>query len=279
MNVRIYTDGYEFYQQFKDVMLMKEAVFQLMITNCKNIIDGKIEEFLLGTVEEDGKVILLFQEVKPYSLLIHDLLPVNKKAISTLVDYLKEHHLHIHGINTKKEIAELFLEVATIEDYHIRLESDIMELRSLTGNYQQGPGELVRAKNDDLDFALACYKEFYEDCFNEKADIESYRFKMKDYLQQGHLYFYKVEDKIVSTVLVSRQLIHGVALSLVYTLPQHRNQKYATYMMYEMSKQLLEMGHQFCCLFVDRHNPVSNKVYQRIGYKYLEDKCEVVFKF
>jgi len=36
---------------------------------------------------------------------------------------------------------------------------------------------------------------------------------------------------------------------------------------------LIDRGYAFCCLYADRANPTSNRIYQRIGY---EPVCDVV---
>ncbi len=72
----------------------------------------------------------------------------------------------------------------------------------------------------------------------------------------------------------TRQLISGVCINYVYTPKQYRGKGYAAANMYYLSKEMLDKGNRFCTLFVDKKNPVSNRVYKKIGYEILEDQYD-----
>ncbi|HJH03144.1 MAG TPA: GNAT family N-acetyltransferase [Victivallis vadensis] len=54
--------------------------------------------------------------------------------------------------------------------------------------------------------------------------------------------------------------------------PPYRGRGYASSLVAELSRLLLERGNRFCCLFADTANPVSCGIYRRIGYV---DRCIV----
>lgn len=56
----------------------------------------------------------------------------------------------------------------------------------------------------------------------------------------------------------------------VYTPPEHRGHGYAAWTVAQVSADLLAEG-AVPCLFTDQANPVSNKVYERIGYRQVVD--------
>ncbi|QAY70519.1 GNAT family N-acetyltransferase [Xylanimonas protaetiae] len=67
---------------------------------------------------------------------------------------------------------------------------------------------------------------------------------------------------------------YGVArIGPVYTPPQHRSLGYAGALVAHVSQLLLDAGHRVC-LFTDRANPASTKVYERIGYERVADTAE-----
>ncbi len=59
---------------------------------------------------------------------------------------------------------------------------------------------------------------------------------------------------------------NGIRIGPVYTPPGLRGRGYATALVAELSQTLLDRGRRFCFLFTDLANPVSNAIYERIGY-------------
>jgi len=64
-----------------------------------------------------------------------------------------------------------------------------------------------------------------------------------------------------------RNTQNGAVVTNVYTPPHYRGKGYATSVVAQLSKDLLERGNKFCCLFADALNPISCGVYRKIGYK------------
>ena len=69
----------------------------------------------------------------------------------------------------------------------------------------------------------------------------------------------------------TRKLLNGVSISYVYTSNNYRGHGYATAIMYHLSKSILEQGNQFCTLFVDKKNPIANRVYHKVGYHFIAE--------
>jgi RimJ/RimL family protein N-acetyltransferase len=68
-----------------------------------------------------------------------------------------------------------------------------------------------------------------------------------------------------------------VRIGPVYTPPQARGHGYASAATAALSQRLLEAGAQEVVLFTDLANPVSNSIYQRIGYRPVEDRVVLAF--
>jgi uncharacterized protein len=65
----------------------------------------------------------------------------------------------------------------------------------------------------------------------------------------------------------------GVRIGPVYTPPEHRGRGYASNLVAHVSQHALDSGRKYCFLFTDLANPVSNSIYQKIGYSPVSD-CE-----
>ena len=56
-------------------------------------------------------------------------------------------------------------------------------------------------------------------------------------------------------------------INLVYTPPEYRRKGYATACVAALSQMLLDRGYQYYFLSTDLANPISNHIYQAIGYQ------------
>lgn len=66
-------------------------------------------------------------------------------------------------------------------------------------------------------------------------------------------------------------------VSAVYTPAQHRGRGYASTNVAALSQRTLDAGVEACMPYTDLANPVSNKIYQRIGYRPVADAQEWLF--
>jgi hypothetical protein len=70
----------------------------------------------------------------------------------------------------------------------------------------------------------------------------------------------------------------GIRIGPVYTPPPHRRRGYATSLVAEQSRWLLERGHRSCFLFTDLSNSTSNSIYAAIGYRRVCESMEYRFR-
>jgi predicted GNAT family acetyltransferase len=72
--------------------------------------------------------------------------------------------------------------------------------------------------------------------------------------------------------------VHGtVRIGPVYTPPERRGRGYASAATAALSQRLLDAGAEEVLLYTDLANPVSNSIYQRIGYRSVEDRVVLAF--
>lgn len=64
----------------------------------------------------------------------------------------------------------------------------------------------------------------------------------------------------------------------VYTPPEHRKHGYGAAVSAMVSQWALDQGATDVLLFADLTNPISNSIYQRIGYQPLDDWAEFWWK-
>jgi len=72
--------------------------------------------------------------------------------------------------------------------------------------------------------------------------------------------------------------VSGMArIGPVYTPPELRGHGYASAATAALSQRLLQAGAEEVLLYTDLANPVSNSIYQRIGYRPVEDRVVMAF--
>jgi GNAT superfamily N-acetyltransferase len=74
------------------------------------------------------------------------------------------------------------------------------------------------------------------------------------------------EDRPVTFAAFGREVGGYVSVGPVYTPPTARGRGFATSLVAEMSAEALAQGRRGCTLFTDLANPISNRIYARIGY-------------
>lgn len=91
-------------------------------------------------------------------------------------------------------------------------------------------------------------------------------------------WFWEDEGELVSMSSYGGGTPNGIRIGMVYTPPEHRRRGYATTLVAEQSRWLLDRGYRFCFLFTDLSNPTSNHIYTDIGYERICDSVEVRFR-
>jgi len=278
MKVVIYDRVEEFLKINEKVLLKKEAVNQLILFNAYTNRDkDSNKDILFGRVEDEMGVSLIFCNVSPYNLLIHNLKEEVETSITVLVDYLIENKIDISGINANKKVCEKFIdyyEEKTKCKFHERLAMDIMELRKLN-QVTLPKGYFREAIEKDLDLIIDWHIKFAKEALNEDMIVENFIEKLVTRIKNGAIYIFEDENHVpVSMAAFTKQLNKGISVSLVYSDARKRGMGYGVAVVYNLSKLYLERGNEFCSLFVDKRNPVSNGVYAKIGYKIVEDNFD-----
>jgi predicted GNAT family acetyltransferase len=70
---------------------------------------------------------------------------------------------------------------------------------------------------------------------------------------------------------------NGIRVAWVYTPPENRGKGFAGACVAALSQKLLDEGRKFCFLYTDLANPISNHVYQKIGYEPVVDSTAYAF--
>ena len=90
-------------------------------------------------------------------------------------------------------------------------------------------------------------------------------------LAEGALHVWEHGSRIVSSAAAVGATPHGIRVNFVYTPEEFRGRGYASALVADLTQALLDGGRAFVFLHTDLSNPISNRLYQRIGYERVGD--------
>jgi GNAT superfamily N-acetyltransferase len=100
---------------------------------------------------------------------------------------------------------------------------------------------------------------------------------VRDRIGYGGVTLWETDGTPAALAGVTRRVAGMVRVGPVYTPPELRGHGYASAVTAEVSRAALADGADEVLLYTDLANPVSNSIYQRIGYRQVEDRVVLTF--
>lgn len=275
MKLCLCQNGQEFLDRYESILLPHEVVYQLIMGNAiQNRAAACAPNCFFGAItDEAGRPLLLFGHIAPWRLLIHSLDDAFlSETVPLLAAFVLEQQIPISGFLASEAICRIFLPCDTAHSYRRGHSMDIMELRTLQ-DIAIAPGHFRPAAEADLPLIAGWYSAFHEEALGGTLDYAVALEKNRDRLSSFYLYE-TPEGVPCAMACIARVLRRGCCVSNVYTDPAQRGRSYCASLMYAIAQQQLAGGFEYLGLFVDQANPISNHVYQKVGYRILEDSVE-----
>lgn len=134
-------------------------------------------------------------------------------------------------------------------------------------------------EQNKMEELIKIVKEIHTDIYNleECSDEEAIK-TARIYLEKGmYLLTNQTEDEIYTQVVNVRKQINGATIGAVITPKRFRGKGYAKKCIYGVCQRLLEEGNSFVVLHVVTKNEAAIKVYERIGFKKIDEVQRVMF--
>jgi predicted GNAT family acetyltransferase len=199
-----------------------------------------------------------------------------EKQIKSLIEQLNNAKIELKSIFAAEKHCEAFLKAYT-KPAKLSTAFYILHLRKVIMPIRFPKGKLRQAEEGELDLAIAWVTAFFAEVLPQNRPQTVLEKQAKTLLERGALYFWDDQGEIQSMAAIIRHLPKGKAISHVYTPPKFRGMGLASASVAMLSQKMLEQGAEFCCLFTDQQNPISNKIYERIGYQQIGGFMEYVF--
>ncbi|WP_433893684.1 GNAT family N-acetyltransferase [Streptomyces sp. CA-111067] len=184
----------------------------------------------------------------------------------------------VPGLTGDREAALVFAEAwreRTGEAADIRREMRIYRLGELTARTPAPPGRSRPAGPDDRELLLRWHHAYSLDVGDLPMGGERL---VDDALAHGGRRLWETPDGVPVAMAGSTVPVDGMARILsVYTPPDHRGRGYAGAVTAAVSQAALDAGAGVVLLNADLANPVTNGLYQRLGYRQVRDHVSLAF--
>ena len=219
----------------------------------------------LATVEDNGRTTACAFRSPPHKLVLTRL--SERKAAKLLAtDALSVYPDLGTALGPEPDIEAFAAAWADIAGRHPArgMRQRIHEARAVQRADKRPPRRLRAVTAAEVDLIVA----WVSACFDEIGDVvrEEPAKLAKVRVQSGSLFVWDDRGP-VSMAGWSGKTTNGVRVNLVYTPPEKRSRGYAGACVSALTERLLAEGSKFCCLYTNLANPISNRIYERIGYR------------
>ncbi|MBI0299950.1 GNAT family N-acetyltransferase, partial [Streptomyces sp. PRKS01-29] len=126
----------------------------------------------------------------------------------------------------------------------------------------------------DRDLLITWYEGFAQETAALMDDVAA---QVDDKLGHGGITVWELDGRPVACAGISRTVAGMARVALVYTPPELRGRGYAGAATAAVSGAARAAGVKEVLLFTDLDNPTSNALYQRLGYRPVEDHLVLSF--
>jgi predicted GNAT family acetyltransferase len=254
----------KFWDKTQDYLLQHEAENNVLLGVVQTLRcnpDLYSEPSYLAMVERSGEIIATAIRTPPHKLLLSKASYL--QALTLIAQDL--HKEPLPGVMGLTPDVQTFLQTwqdLTGQSYQLSIVDRIHQLREVQA-VATVPGYLRLATERDrallIEWIPAFVKEIGEIMGPDLDRVVDHRVKTQS--------TYIWEDDLPVSLAAGRQLSPTVgSLGSVYTPPKYRRKGYATACVAALSQKLLNEGCDRCFLLTDLANPISNHIYQQIGY-------------
>ena len=230
---------------------------------------------LYGWWSQSGRVTAAMLHTPPYPVLLTALPDGDAPALARV---LADRGRELPGVNAREPDAFAFADTwnalaGTVARVYRR--SRLFRLTELVPPDPPPAGTARVAGTADLATVWEWSKAFAL----EVTDMANVGLALvRDRLSDGQLVLWEAAGVPVAMAGITAPDAGMIRIGPVYTPPEHRRRGYGGAVTVAASRLALERGAEQVVLFTDLANPTSNALYQRIGYRPVEDRVVLSFE-
>ena len=265
MQFQRYNDVASFKSEVFDALLENEVENNLLISILSEHKARRATDWFMAAITDRGITILAALYTKPFNLLLYEAKPNRQDAVEHMAQEIRRAGVMPPGVLAECGLAKRFAEAYCTEgESRLHISMAIMRLDKLA-EYKKSPGFCRTLDERDMFFVPFWEHAFSEDCRVQVFSIPESVERIRTRLGRGSHFIWE-DGSPVSQAVHGRDTPNGAIINWVYTPPHFRGRGYATSVVAELSKELLDRGKRFCCLFADADNKTSREIYRKLGY-------------
>ena len=277
MILKKYETKEKFLEENLQILLKEEAKNETIIGIILEHEDMKVNNWLLGRIEDREKVQAIFVvDDDKNGLLVYfpNKKEVTSEIISFLIDNIIDLNINFEEIVIEREyldiISTLYSNKVNKEEVKIHY-TDTLKLEKLKESYDLDLGDkLIKLEEEvsDPSKLISVVKEIYSDIYNREDCTDEEALKIANiYLKKGtYILTDEKEEKIYTQVVNVRKQINGSTIGAVITPKEFRGKGYAKKCLYAVCSELLKKN-KFIVLHVNIQNSSAISVYEKIGFQ------------
>lgn len=267
-----FSDATTFLERAKDFLLQSEAENNLLLSSAWTLARNSIARqphLSFFVIESEHKVVGAALNSTERRLLLSVASPEVGRFLGEQLTQ-KNRSTKLRGVLGPSLSASAFTSAIA----HCPRELTRMQVMRLQTPVDYAPtnGLLRVAKEKDKKLLFKWSRQFVAECGLDETQAETEEV-IRRYLENRQLFIWE-DSRPVAMAGYGGITPNGVRVNMVYTDPTCRGRGYAGSIVHILSRRLLSDGHRFCFLFTDTANPVSGRVYERLGYRSICDFIE-----
>ncbi|WP_168200847.1 GNAT family N-acetyltransferase [Allokutzneria sp. NRRL B-24872] len=231
----------------------------------------------LITVHEDGVLTGAVFRTPPYPLGLSGLSGLRTSAMRAVAAEVLALAPDLDTINGPVEVAEAFANAwqeLTGRPWRLERGERLYRLATLVPPDVRGTARVLTEADVEL---VSLWRKDFSRVLGVELDIDAAEAGLRQALEMGTtVLLWEVDGKPVSCAQASGVVSGMSRVSFVYTPPEQRGNGYGSAVTAAMSRWAGEAGADCVVLFTVIDNPVSNAIYQRIGYQPVHDTANVL---
>lgn len=264
---KIYTSGREFLDDCQDILDKKPLETMFFAANASAMPQCDQNEFVVKVCDNEKTLLLLHHATYPAVIF------GNGELCHELASVVAQNEFRFDGINGGTALGDEFLreyEKLKGGKHTLKLNMDIMFCRNLNNSDTCGVRQAVAS---DVPWLIPLIIDAFGEMVGEVVSQDDARKRAESSLNNFALLEKDGEIVSIANCVPNGKLCR---INTVYTLPQHRNCGYSCKVVSYVTKRALQ-SNLVPLLYVDKNNPISNHLYQKIGYEYASPQAQYVY--
>ncbi|GAA4227756.1 putative GNAT family acetyltransferase [Streptosporangium album] len=269
----MFTSNVEVYAGAAEPWLLKDPVRNTVpLTLLRGIRAGLWgDDVLLAWLERDGETVAAASQTPPHPLLLAD---IPTETVRELATRLIESERVVPGVSGPLAQVEAFAGAWWRPEAERRSER-LYRLDALVPPRPFPEGAARTAVTDDLDQVVRWSNDFQSEAGGVvPAEL---RALVASRISREELLLWEVDGRPVAFAGVSSPIAGMSRVGPVYTPPEFRRKGYGAAVAHAVTAKALAGGVTEVLLFTDLSNPISNSIYQAIGYRPVADYAAISF--